>query len=281
MGNSSKNAEDYDIVRNYRSEEWQLAQTGSSQQLWRNRKTHELAEIYRLYAIPSIEDMNRYEMRSTQENFVKVYHIALSPNQALCFNQQYVRVLIEYIPVRLGNVGGLELQEALTVLSAVFKGFNAISNNFGLIEPQEELIGFNQWGRTKVWLSKQHNNNFPPQQLLSNHMDKSRVQASHVRKLFDLVERKTQTGQLPIMLKEQFRINNPGYLQAVLIVEQFAYKNLLSLQRFIRTDLYARKSNVYSPGNSNQGQTIRHLRGLSNEKSNTQIISQGQTFARP
>jgi hypothetical protein len=53
--------------------------------------------------------MNRYEMRSTQENFVKVCHIALSPNQALCFNQQYVRVLIEYIPVRLGNVGGLEL----------------------------------------------------------------------------------------------------------------------------------------------------------------------------
>jgi hypothetical protein len=77
------------------------------------------------------------------------------------------------------------------------------------------------------------------------------------------------------MLKEQFRMNNPGYLQAVLIVEQFAYKNLLSLQRFIRTDLYARKANVHSTANSNSGQTIRHLRGMSNEKSNTQIITQG------
>ncbi len=67
---------------------------------------------------------------------MKVYHIALSPNQAMCFNQQYVRVLIEFIPVMFVNVGGLELEEALTVLSAVFKGFNAISNNFGLIEPQ-------------------------------------------------------------------------------------------------------------------------------------------------
>lgn len=53
--------------------------------------------------------MNRYEMRSTQENFVKVYHIALSPKQAMCFNQEYVRLLIEFIPVKLQNVSGLEL----------------------------------------------------------------------------------------------------------------------------------------------------------------------------
>lgn len=66
---------------------------------------------------------------------MKVFHIALSPNQALCFNQQYVRVLIEYIPIKLQNVSGLELEEALTILLSAFKGFNALSNNFVLIEP--------------------------------------------------------------------------------------------------------------------------------------------------
>jgi hypothetical protein len=66
---------------------------------------------------------------------VKVYHIALSPNQALCFNQQYVRLLVEYIPVKLQTVTGLELEEALTILVAAFKGFNALTNSFGLVEP--------------------------------------------------------------------------------------------------------------------------------------------------
>jgi len=64
-----------------------------------------------------------------------VFHIALSPNQALCFNQQYVRVLIEYIPIKLQNVSGLELEEALTILLSAFKRFKELTINFVLIEP--------------------------------------------------------------------------------------------------------------------------------------------------
>lgn len=172
-------------MRNYREDEWEQL-PGNNGELWRSRRTHELAEVHRLFSVPSSIDMDRYELRSSQENFVKVYYLALASRQSLCFNEPFVRLLVEFIPVRLKEVDSLELEEALTLLAAVLKGFHALTAHFGAIEPQEELIGFNQWGKAKVWLNKDVSCNFPEHVSRVN-FDKSRVEASHVRKLFDLV----------------------------------------------------------------------------------------------
>jgi len=53
------------------------------------------------------------------------------------------------------------LEEALTLLTAALRAFNSIENRFEPVEPNEELIGFNEAGRPKVWLNKKLNVNFP------------------------------------------------------------------------------------------------------------------------
>lgn len=185
MGNSARNPEDYEVVRNYRADEWEQLPS-SSGELWRSRRTQELAQVHRLFTVPSSTDMDRFELRTSQENFVKVYYLALASRQNLCFNEPFARLLVEFIPVRLKEVDSLELEEALTLLAAILKGFHALTAHFGAIEPQEELIGFNQWGKAKVWLNKDVSCNFPEHAVQAN-FDKSRVEASHVRKIFDLV----------------------------------------------------------------------------------------------
>ena len=65
-----------------------------------------------------------------------------------------MRLLIEHIPIRMKDVYDIELEEALTILLSAFKGFKDLGSHFGPIEPEEDFIGFNQMGRTKVWLHK-------------------------------------------------------------------------------------------------------------------------------
>lgn len=85
---------------------------------------------------------------------MKVHNIVLTPNQALCFSEAFVRLLIEHIPLRMKDVYDLELEESLTILLSAFKGFRDLSSFFGPVEPEEDFIGFNQMGITKVWLHK-------------------------------------------------------------------------------------------------------------------------------
>jgi hypothetical protein len=66
-------------------------------------------EVYRLYEVPSIEDLNRYEWRSSQQDIVKVFHIAYDPNGTICGKLDYVQLLVEHIPIKLTNVANLDL----------------------------------------------------------------------------------------------------------------------------------------------------------------------------
>jgi hypothetical protein len=57
-------------------------------------------------------------------------------------------------------VGGLDLEEAVTVLHSACRGFHTIEYLFGGVEPREELIGVNEEGKTKVWLNERLQVNF-------------------------------------------------------------------------------------------------------------------------
>jgi hypothetical protein len=76
--------------------------------------------------VPSIEDMNIYEVRSREPYLVKIVNIAMNDKQVLCVTNTHAQLLIEYIPIRLAMISSLDLEEALTTMHAAFKGFNII-----------------------------------------------------------------------------------------------------------------------------------------------------------
>lgn len=49
------------------------------------------------------------------------------------------------------------------MLAACLRGFRALQEHFeAAIDPRPELIGFNSWGRCKVWVSPEHQHIHPP-----------------------------------------------------------------------------------------------------------------------
>ena len=52
-------------------------------------------------------------------------------------------------------VGEIDLEEALTIMNTAFKGFAFIEEALGHFEIEEEMIGFTEEGRPKVWLNRQ------------------------------------------------------------------------------------------------------------------------------
>lgn len=80
-------------------------------------------------------------------------NLAINDKQVLCLTNTHAQLLLEYIPIRLAMVPSMDLEEALTTMHAAFKGFNTIEGLVGPVEINEELIGFNDEGKPKVWLN--------------------------------------------------------------------------------------------------------------------------------
>jgi hypothetical protein len=111
-------------------------------------------EVIRLQEIPSIEDMDVYSFRMMENDLIKVYQIALDNNYDLCTNNQFAQLLVEYIPIRLINIRNFDREEALTILSAALRAFHLLEIKFGPIIPAEDLIGFNEQGKAKIWINR-------------------------------------------------------------------------------------------------------------------------------
>lgn len=111
------------------------------------------------------------------------------------------------------------MEEALTILATAFRAFHALEENFEPVEPNEELIGFNESGKPKIWINKNTNINFANKNYALPYDNSSIQVCSRVRKIFDMVEQKTQNNFLPPYLKDQFRLNNPDYKKALSIIE--------------------------------------------------------------
>ena len=53
-------------------------------------------------------------------------------------------------------VDELDLDEAFTIMYAAFKGFGFIEKSLGYFQLSEDLIGFTEEGKPKVWLNRQY-----------------------------------------------------------------------------------------------------------------------------
>ena len=56
-------------------------------------------------------------------------------------------------------------------MRSAYKGYNTISSFYGPIEPYEDMIGFNERGRPKVWLNSNLAKNKPEQSRQENPTD--------------------------------------------------------------------------------------------------------------
>lgn len=91
-----------------------------------------------------------------ENDLVKIYHLVVENMRDFCTESEFARIVVEFIPLRLGAVREMDREEALTVLCAACRAFHMIEIKFGPVVPNEELIGFNNNGKTKIWLNKDH-----------------------------------------------------------------------------------------------------------------------------
>ena len=100
--------------------------------------------------------MDIYTFRMIENDLVKIYHLVVENMQYFCTDSEFARIVVEFIPLRLGAVREMDREEALTVLCAACRAFHMIEIKFGPVVLNEELIGFNNNGKTKIWLNKDH-----------------------------------------------------------------------------------------------------------------------------
>lgn len=156
MGNSSRSIHDYELSTSFSLSNWSHQPLKDHNNILRNVHNHQLAEVVQLSGIPSIQDMDIYTFRMIQNDLVKIYHLIVENTYDFCTDREDVRILMEFVPVRLTAVREMDREEALTVLCAAFRAFHMIEIKFGPVVPKQELIGFNSNGKTKIWLNKHH-----------------------------------------------------------------------------------------------------------------------------
>lgn len=69
-------------------------------------------------------------------------------------------MLVENIPFTIAAFRwALKLSEAMTILSAVFTGYNTLNYVYGPLFTDEAMIGFTEQGRPKVWVNPNYSTN--------------------------------------------------------------------------------------------------------------------------
>lgn len=110
--------------------------------------------------IDSEEKLQLYNFRKLNHGNLVAVECVLSDEDSLCSVPRLNYVLVENIPVLLSALARpLTLTEALTVLSAVFAGYNTLNYVYGPLFTSEHMIGFTAQGVPKVWVSQNFSSN--------------------------------------------------------------------------------------------------------------------------
>ena len=104
MGNAERKPADYAVATSYDPTHWNRDFPRSATEIWTNSITQHRAQVYLLPTIPSIQEMNVYQLRTSQPYIVRVLHLATNQNQYICLANSHAQLLIEYIPIRLDGV---------------------------------------------------------------------------------------------------------------------------------------------------------------------------------
>lgn len=110
--------------------------------------------------IDSEEKLQLYNFRKLNHGNLVAVECILNDEDSLCSLPRHNYILVENIPTLLATLTRpLTLSEALTILSAVFAGYNTLNYVYGPLFTSEHMIGFTTQGVPKVWVSQNFSSN--------------------------------------------------------------------------------------------------------------------------
>lgn len=144
---------------------------------------------------------------------VAVRHVVLPPDQPLCTPSTDPLLLVEFIPLQLAHLQSIAREEAVTILLGALRGFLAIDKRVGVVTPRDTLVGLNEEGHTKVWLSTQLEST-----VVEEKSDLS--EEERVSQLYDIVSQRCREMLLPVILEVEFKERRLNYAGAIRLIEQ-------------------------------------------------------------
>ena len=77
--------------------------------------------------------------------------------------QEYsYHVLLENVPTRLAHINQwISVQERLSILAVVFSGLQTLMQKYGPVFLTENMVGFTETGRIKIWINERWASNQP------------------------------------------------------------------------------------------------------------------------
>lgn len=144
----------------------------------------------------------------------------------MCQGTDRLRVKTERIPNRLSEGHGLPLNEALYVLHESLVGFKTINQYNGPVSITDEMIGFNQDGKVRVWLNTNFSTNLSEadSQIFESRRQKPAGigEAAMIDQLFSVVEQHVQGGRYSEQFRAQYSTSPPStFDEALAFVKRF------------------------------------------------------------
>ena len=90
-----------------------------------------------------------------------MYLVEKEGNRFICQGGEFLSVKTERVPYRLSETSNLSFPQALYILREAVIGFRAITGVYGPVLVNDEMIGFTNDNRVKVWLNEEFAQNLP------------------------------------------------------------------------------------------------------------------------
>lgn len=204
-----------EVTRPSQPKEWVKERTTGYCDVVRNTHTGLLAEQYSVAVDGRLgrdENLRRYEFRFTHCQYtVQVIQVEKEDSQFLCQGQDFLRVKTELIPKRLSELGKLNHEEGLYVLSRALNGYKAIFEFHGPVAANDDMVGVTEDGRVKVWLNENFAKNLPDNDVKDLHHS----QTIMIDEILEMVEEHVQGGY-PHKFKDQLKQTPPNNFQEAL-----------------------------------------------------------------
>jgi hypothetical protein len=97
--------------------------------------------------------------------------------------------------------------------------------------PQEELVGFNEQGRAKVWVNRNSAVNCADQKSIS---EEFKASGRRVQLLFEMIEQRARYVLLPPVIRQEICHPLTSHLSALKALEKFAYYERLNLRKYLQ-----------------------------------------------
>lgn len=211
-------------------------------QLLKNRDTGYVAEEYIVPAderIPLMRTFEIYDHRRQQTDYlVQVIQAEREPPSYICQGGEFLRVKTERIPSRLSEIKYLDQDRGLLVLEQALIGYKSIFNFQGPVLINDDMIGFNQNGKVKVWLNNNFAKNTPDGDLQPPRYEENTYhapgitnEAGMVSQVVDVVQEHIDPQQFKDFMDLFYATSPKSFAEALKLVKEYSAARNVGMHR--------------------------------------------------